>query len=178
MPGVFTYNQGLCKNIGTAAVQVNDLPPPASPDDEEPPFRRLTAEEAQHLRQQFPQLKLWKVLVAQVVVGVLAALVAWGVTGRQEAAWSAAYGALAVVLPAAIFARGLTGRFASRNAGTAAAAFMGWEMVKVALSIAMLALAPRWVAALSWPALLAGLVLTLKVYWVALAFNSRKRPVT
>jgi ATP synthase protein I len=148
---------------------------PLPETDEEPPFRKLTAEEAQHLREQYPQLKLWKVLAGQVVVGVLAALAAWGWTGNQEAGWSAAYGALAVVLPAAIFARGLTGRFASRNAGSAAAAFMAWEMVKIAMTIALLAIAPKVVAALSWPALLAGLVLTMKVYWAALAFSSKKR---
>ena len=76
-----------------------------------------------------------------------------------------------MVIPAAIFARGLTGRFASLNAGTAAVGFMVWEMVKIALSIAMLAAAPRLVADLSWPALLVGLVLTMKVYWVALAYS-------
>lgn len=147
---------------------------PLPEQDDEPPFKRLTAEEARRLREQYPQLKLWKVLAGQVVVGVLVALAAWAWTGKQEAAWSAAYGALAVVLPAAIFARGLTGRFASRNAGNAAAAFMAWEMVKIAASIAMLVMAPKVVAALSWPALLAGLVLTVKVYWVALVFSTRK----
>ena len=43
-----------------------------------------------------------------------------------------------MVIPAAIFARGLTGRFASLNAGTAAVGFMLWEMVKIALSIALI----------------------------------------
>ena len=35
--------------------------------------------------------------------------------------------------------------------------------------------APGVVPGLSWPALLVGLVLALKVYWVALAFAPRKR---
>ena len=52
---------------------------------------------------------------------------------------------------------------------------MLWEMVKIASSIALLVAAPRLVADLSWPALLVGLVLTMKVYWVALAFAPRKR---
>jgi len=157
--------------VATPAKQVAPLPA----TEDEPPFRPLTAEEAQRLREQYPQLKLWKVVVAQVVVGVLAALCAWGLTGKQEAGWSAAYGALAVVLPAAFFARALTARFASRSPGGATAAFMAFEMVKIALTIALLAMAPKVVAALSWPALLAGLVLTVKVYWVALAFSTRKR---
>jgi len=44
------------------------------------------------------------------------------------------------------------------------------------VSIALLAMAPKWVPALSWPALLVGLVVTMKVYWVALAFKPASRP--
>ena len=80
-----------------------------------------------------------------------------------------------VVLPAALFARGLTGRFASLNAATAMFGFFLWEMVKLALTVAMLIAAPNLVVALSWPALLVGLVLTMKVYWVALLFAPRYR---
>ena len=39
--------------------------------------------------------------------------------------------------------------------------------------VAMLALAPQVVPGLSWPALLAGLVVCLKVYWVALLWRGR-----
>jgi ATP synthase protein I len=105
------------------------------------------------------------------------ALGAWGLTGQRHIGWSAGYGALAVVIPAVIFARGLTGRFSSLNAGTAAVGFMAWEMVKIGVSIFLLAMAPKWVVALSWPALLIGLVLTMKVYWVALAFKPSPRPL-
>ena len=79
------------------------------------------------------------------------------------------------MLPAAVFARGLTGRFASLNAGTAAAGFLVWEMVKVALTLAMLVAATRLVVGLSWPALLVGMILAMKVYWVALAFAPRPK---
>ena len=40
-----------------------------------------------------------------------------------------------------------------------------WEVVKIALTVAMLALAPRVIDELSWPAMLVGLVVTMKVYW-------------
>jgi ATP synthase protein I len=60
---------------------------------------------------------------------------------------------------------------------SAAIGFMAWEMVKIAASIALLAVAPKWVSALSWPALLIGMVLTMKVYWVALAFKPAPRQV-
>lgn len=143
--------------------------------DEAPPFKPLTAEEARRLREQLPVVSPWWVVAGQGAVGLVTALAAWAVTGRQNVGWSAGYGALAVVIPAAIFARGLTGRFASLNAGTAAFGFMVWEMVKIASSIALMAAAPALVPALSWPALLVGLVLTMKVYWVALAFTPRQR---
>ena len=45
----------------------------------------------------------------------------------------------------------------------------------MALTVAMLIAAPRLVDALSWPALLVGLVLTMKVYWVALVFAPRNK---
>jgi ATP synthase protein I len=147
-------------------------------NEDEPAFKPLTADEARRLREQIPQVSPWWVVVAQGVVGFVVALAAWALTGRQNVGWSAGYGALAVVIPAAIFARGLTGRFASLNAGTAAVGFMLWEMVKIASAIALMAAAPKLVADLSWPALLVGLVLTMKVYWLALAYSPKKAPAS
>lgn len=143
--------------------------------EEELPFKKLSAQEAQRLREEKPSVSPWWVVAGQAVVGLVVALAAWGLTGRQNVGWSAGYGALAVVIPAAVFARGLTGRFSSLNAGTAAFGFMVWEMVKIALTVAMLVVAPRWVEALSWPALLVGLVLTMKVYWLALAYVPKRK---
>jgi ATP synthase protein I len=143
--------------------------------EEEPPFKPLTADEARRLREQNPLVSPWWVVAGQAGVGFVVALAAWAITGKQNVGWSAGYGALAVVIPAAIFARGLTGRFSSLNAVSAAVGFLVWEMVKIASSIALLAAAPRLVPELSWPALLVGLVLTVKVYWVALLYSPRKR---
>ena len=143
--------------------------------EEAPPIKPLTAEEARRLREQHPPVSPWWVVAGQAVVGLVAALAAWALTGRQSVGWSAGYGALAVVIPAAVFARGLTGRFASLNAGSAAVGFLMWEMVKIALTVAMLVAAPRLVRELSWPALLVGMVLAMKVYWVALAFKPKAK---
>jgi ATP synthase protein I len=143
-------------------------------EDELPP-QPLTAEEARQLRERQPMVSPWWVIGVQALVGLVAALVAWLATGSRPVGWSAGYGALAVVLPAAVFARGLTGRLASLNAGSAAVGFMVWEMVKIALTVAMLVAAPRLVPGLSWPALLVGLVLALKVYWVALAYSPKRK---
>ena len=49
-----------------------------------------------------------------------------------------------------------------------AMAFFVWEMVKLGVSVFLLVMAPRMVPGLSWVALLIGLVLTMKIYWVAL----------
>lgn len=134
----------------------------------------LSAEEASRLRQQKPQVSPWQVVCWQAVAGGVAALVAWVVTQSTPVAWSAAYGALAVVLPAAIFARGLMGRFSSLNPATAVFGFFLWEMVKIALTVAMLVAAPRLVTDLSWPALLVGLVITMKSVWVAMVMAPKK----
>jgi ATP synthase protein I len=149
-------------------------PLPEEPD-EATPVVPLSAEEAQQVRDRNPRQSPWWVVAGQAGVGLVAALIAWLGTGRQNVGWSVFYGASAVWVPAAVFARGLTGRFSSLNAGAAAAGFLLWEMVKIALTLAMMLVAPRLVAGLSWPALLVGLVLAMKVYWVALAFAPRPR---
>ena len=140
-------------------------------------FRPLTAAEAQKLRLQQPLLSIWRVVLAQVVVGLTVAAFTWLFTGRVSAAWSAAYGALAVVVPAALFARGLTSKTSTINSGTAVFAFLLWEMVKIGLTVAMLYAAIWLVKDLSWPAMLVGLVITMKVYWVVFAWRKVFHPV-
>jgi ATP synthase protein I len=119
-----------------------------------------------------PSVSVWRVLLWQALSGVgLAALLA---LVDRSWAWSALYGAAAVVLPGLVFARGLTGRLSSINAGTAVAGFFVWEFVKIGLTLAMLLAAPRLVEDLNWPALLAGLVVTMKVVWLSVWVQSRR----
>ncbi|MEY4265703.1 MAG: hypothetical protein RIS90_238 [Pseudomonadota bacterium] len=134
----------------------------------------MTAEQAQALRQRDPSVSAWQVVLWQALTGVLVALVTWAVTRSSATSWSAGYGALAVVLPAALFARGLLSRVALASPGAAVAGFFVWEMVKIGLTLAMLFAAPRLVSDLSWPAMLVGLVVTMKVYWVALLVRPKK----
>lgn len=148
-------------------------PQPEEGADDSQDFKPLTAEQAQRLREAQPSMSPWTVVVWQCVVGAALALALGGITGRSELAGSAGYGALAVVVPAAVFARGLRGRVSSANAGAAAIGFLVWEIVKLALTVAMLFAAPRVVHSLSWPALLAGMLVTMKVYWLALAWRPR-----
>ena len=138
------------------------------------PFNALSREQAEVLRANDPPLSPWRVVGAQAGLGVLVALAALLLTGRQEVGWSALYGAATVVIPGALLARGMTSRLSSVSPGASAVSFMFWEGVKILVSLAMLALAPKLVQPLSWPALLAGLVLCMKVYWLALSWRGRK----
>jgi ATP synthase protein I len=141
-------------------------------------FEPLAAEQVIELRKRQPLLSVWRVVAVQVLLGLLVAALVWWVSGRMAAVYSAAYGALAVIVPAALFARGLTSRVASVNAGAAVFGFFLWEMVKIGLTVAMLFAAPRLVNDLSWPAMLAGLIVTMKVYWVVLGFRRVFYPVS
>ncbi len=136
-------------------------------------LRPLTREEAEALRRKEPPLSPWRVIAVQGAVGLGVALLAALFTGRPEVGVSALYGAATVVLPGALMARGMTSRLSSMSPGASAVSFMFWEMVKIAVSIAMLMLAPKLVQPLSWPALLVGLVLCMKVYWLALLWRGR-----
>lgn len=138
-------------------------------------FKRLTAEEAQALRELHPSVSPWLIVGMQVLVGLLVALAAWGFTGKSSAGWSAAYGALAVIVPAVVFARGLTSQFSSLNAATAWLGFFVWEAIKIAVSVGMLFAAPRLVVDLDWLVMLIGLIVTMKVYWVALLMRPKRK---
>jgi len=144
---------------------------------EDAEFTPLTAEQARVLREQHPSLSPWWVVVGQVLVGLLVSLAAWVVSGRQVVGVSAGCGALAVVVPAALFAKGVTGRFASVNAGSAVMSFFLWELVKIVVTVGIMYAAQRLVEGLSWLAMLLGLIVTMKVYWLALAFKRKPRPV-
>ena len=134
-------------------------------------FKPLTRQEAAEIRRQVRSVSVMRVLVVQVVTGVVVAMISWGVTGRQSVGWSALYGALAVVVPAALFARGLSRQKSASDSGSALVGFFVWELVKIGVTVAMLLAAPRLVSRLSWLALLAGFVVTMKVYWLAMWFQ-------
>ena len=139
------------------------------------PVKALTREEAQALCKHLNELSPWAMLFAQSAAGIVLALAAWGLTGQGGVGWSVLYGALAVVLPGAVFARGLTSRVSSVNPAAAVTGFFLWQTVKVGLAVAMLFAAPRLVLNLSWPAMLVGLVMTMKVVWLVLWLDAKVR---
>lgn len=136
-------------------------------------FKPLSAEEARQWREQHPALSPWRIVAWQAVAGGLAAGLTWLVSGRDALAGSVLYGALAVVLPASVLARALSRR--SGAAGAALAGFFVWELVKIVLTVALLVAAPKVVPGLSWPAMLAGFVVAMKVYWVAMWLHPARR---
>jgi ATP synthase protein I len=142
-------------------------------DVEDPPVKALTRDEAQALRAKNPPLSPWRVIAVQAAVGGVVAALAWLVSGKAEVMWSALYGAAAVVVPGALMARGMTSRLSSVSLGASAVSVMLWSVVKIGVSIVMLMLAPKLVQPLSWPALLAAMVLCMQVYWFALLWRGR-----
>jgi len=141
-------------------------------EDADPPVQPLTQQEAQALVARHPSMTVWQVIAAQAVFGVLVALV-WGVLSRSSvSAVSALYGCAVAVIPSALMARGVFGRHAAGGVG----GLLLWEILKLCLIGAMLALAPRLVQPLDWAAMLVTLVLCLKVIGlVLLMWQGRKR---
>ncbi|MBV8603268.1 MAG: ATP synthase subunit I [Pelomonas sp.] len=131
----------------------------------------LTPAQADELRAWLPQLSPWAVVGAQTLAGVLCVALA-ALLGPGRVAWSAFWGASAVVLPGAVMAWGLTRR-SSRIAAMQVHSLFLWEGIKISMSIAMLVAVVIRVHDLHWPAMLAGLVLCLKAHWLALLRRGR-----
>lgn len=144
-------------------------------DDGGEDFKPLTAEQAAAWRAGQLSVSPWRVLALQALAGlVLVALVAV-LTGRADWVASVAWGAMAVCLPALVFARALARQMRQAKPGAALVGLFVWELVKVGLTVALLLVAPRVVTDLSWWALLAGFVVTLKMYWLAMVLQMRRR---
>ena len=141
-------------------------------DDEICEIVPLTPEQARRVKAANPSTSPWWVVAGQMVVGAVAVMLAWGLFSGLIAL-SVACGVLAVVFPAALFARGLTGQFARVNPGSAVLSFFVWELVKILVTVGVLLAAHRLVNGLSWPAMLVGLIVTIKVYWLALAYQRK-----
>jgi ATP synthase protein I len=142
-------------------------------DADDPPVKALTRDEAQALRERYPQLSPWRVIVMQTILGGVAAVLAWLWAGSMDWVGSALYGAATAVLPGALMARGMTRKSLVVSPGASAFGVMTWTLVKWGASITMLVAAPRLVQPLSWPVLLATLVVCMQVYWFALLWRGR-----
>jgi ATP synthase protein I len=144
-------------------------------DEEESPVKRLTRAEAEDLARRQPSLSPWWVVLSQVVVGGLVAAAIGLVSGSVVAAVSSLYGAAVVAVPGALMARGATSRLGLISPLTSTLGMMSWAMVKLTVSVVMLVLAARIVPGLSWPALLATLVVCMQTYGFALLWRGRAK---
>ena len=142
-------------------------------DADERSFKPLTHAEAEAFRREHPPLSPWRVVAAQVMLGLVAAGVAWLLAGKVGAV-SALYGAAVVAVPGALMARGATSRLSSLVAGDQRRqhAVVG---VRESCALGRDARARRRsiVPGVVWPALLASMVLCMQSYWFALLWRNR-----
>lgn len=111
--------------------------------------------------------ELLQVLAAQAVLGLVAAAVA-GIFAGTAAGLSALLGAGAYFLPNALFALRLLVN-AARSTRANPFAFLIGELIKLFATVLLLWLLARWAQGwLVWPAMLLGLILTLKGYLLLL----------
>jgi ATP synthase protein I len=76
-------------------------------------------------------------------------------------AWSVVLGGATAIIPNGLFALRLA-THRRKNPESYLGIFFIGEFAKIGLTVALLALVGRWVEPLSWPALVAGLIVALK----------------
>lgn len=143
--------------------------------DLEPQFKPLTPEQAAAWRADQPKVDVWKVVAWQAGAGVLLAAAVAVFSGQWRLVSSVAWGAVAVVLPSAVFARAWVRQARLAQAGAALAGLFVWELVKILLTVVLLVASPLLISQLSWLALLTGFVVTMKVSWVVMALGWWRR---
>jgi ATP synthase protein I len=144
-------------------------------DEPEEEFNSLSAEQARQWRLRQASSPIWRSLAWQIGMGLPAAAGIGLVWQSETLAWSAAYGMFAVVLPQMLLLRGMAGVEGRWSPGALLFRFFVWEMVKIALTVAILFSAVRVLGEMSWPALMAGLVVTMKANWLVLALRTANR---
>ena len=138
-------------------------------------FKPLTAEQAQAWRLTHRTVSVWRILLLQAAIGLMLAFLAGVWTQSLHVAWSSLFGVLAVVVPGALFAWGLQRQMRGpAQVGQALKGLMVWELAKIGLTVALLMMAPWLVPGLSWLALLACFVVTMKVSWLAMWLQPKR----
>ena len=112
---------------------------------------------------------MFRLILLQGIAAVLVTLVAWAL-GGEAAALSALAGGLACVLPNGLFALRLAAA-ARRPQGPGVATFFVGEFLKVASTVALLALVVWAYRDLVWLAMIASVIVTLKSYLIALMWR-------
>ena len=100
---------------------------------------------------------MWRLVKVQIVLTVVAFLLAWLFSQSAQLVFSVFYGAASVIVPSTLMVVAMS-RFSSST-------FFVWEAVKVFLISALLFLVVWLVPDLNWIGLFVGLLVTLKAYW-------------
>ena len=112
---------------------------------------------------------MFRLILLQGMATLVVALLAW-VLGGAAAGWSALAGGAACVVPNGLFALRLTAA-ARRPQGANVATFFVGEFLKVASTVALLALIVWAYSDLVWLAMIAAVIVTLKSYFIALIWR-------
>lgn len=140
-------------------------------DDPEEDFTALSSEEARQWRLRQPASPTWHSIAWQIGIGLTATAVIGMVWRSGMLAQSVAFGVFAVVVPNALLLRGMSGAGKHWGAEALLLRLLVWELVKLAVTFSILYSADKVLGEMSWPALLAGLVVTMKANWFVLAFQ-------
>ena len=74
-----------------------------------------------------------------------------------------------------VFVRALSRQMQVAQPKVALVGLFAWELVKIVLTVALLLVAPKVISDVSWLALVAGFVVTIKVYWLAMMLGWMQR---
>lgn len=144
----------------------------------------LSREEVRAITQQQPKFSFAAVVVWQMVFSLsLVLFMGWRASSLSDpAVVAAAYGSACIWLPQLLQNWGmrrhrlaLEAGVLVNHAGLALVHVYTWEMVKVGLTLVMLALAPVLMSPVRWLPLVLGFVLCLKLgWWMALMLHVRR----
>jgi ATP synthase protein I len=173
---VFPYNRALIDRLEEFLSIPRNLDPSQSAprstaslwDDETgentDEFEPLSAQQAQEWRGRQVDFNPLQAVMWQIVWGALLVLGVFAGWGPMVGV-SFLHGCLAFWLPSLWMARRMVrAQSRSQGAATALAGFFGMELLKVALAVALLSMAVAVPWAVSWPALLVGLIVALKLH--------------
>jgi ATP synthase protein I len=133
----------------------------------------LTAQQAEVLKQKLGSIKLEDFLIRvtawQLFAGVLMGILVWLVWREKAMAITVFYGAMCAVLPSALVGFVLKRRMSTgvlKHSGDMLLGLFVLELIKVVAAICLLLAAPLVLGSPHWVAVVAGFVLTLKIYWL------------
>lgn len=112
---------------------------------------------------------MFRAVLLQVAATLVVAVIA-GILAGKHGAVSAALGGAAIVLPNSLFALRLFAE-SRKPGGASPAAFFVGEFMKIAATIALLAVAASFYRDMHWLALIAGLVVAVKANLFALLYK-------